>query len=215
MGQDGHLGCALDSLGFPQHVHYFPRYSGMGWTLGIWCIVHGTGWDSHSVSNYFPGYSGMGWTLGIWGVVHGTPWDSPHWDGMDTWDWGYCAWDSLGFPQFVHSNPQYSGMGWNGHHWDSSRVCPLLPTVQWDGMEWTPLGFPQCHSVHCFPRYSGMEWNGHHRDSPSVSIASHGTVGLDGVDIIGIPPVCPLYLPWWYSGMGWTSVRQWRMSQEH
>jgi len=52
-------------------------------------------------------------------------------------------------------------------------------------------------------------------DSPSVSIASHGTVGWDGMDIAGIPPVCPLLLPWWYSGMGWTFVRQWRMSQEH
>jgi len=42
--------CAWDSLGFPQCVHYFPWYSGMGWTLGIWDTVHGTAWDSHSVS---------------------------------------------------------------------------------------------------------------------------------------------------------------------
>ena len=35
VGWDGHLGlgcCAWDSLGFPQCVHYFPWYSGMGWT---------------------------------------------------------------------------------------------------------------------------------------------------------------------------------------
>ena len=63
MGQDGHLRCALDSLGFPQHVHYFPWYSGIGWTLGIWEVVHGTAWDSHSVSI----------------TSHGTV----GWDGMD------------------------------------------------------------------------------------------------------------------------------------
>ena len=107
---DGHLGCAWDSLGFPQRVHYVPWYSGMGWTLEIWGVVHGTAWDSPSVS-----------------ITHGT--------------------------------------------------------VGWDGMGWT--------------------------------ILTHSTVGWDGIDIAGIPPVCPLLLSLWYSGMGWTFVRQLRISQEH
>jgi len=81
--------------------------------------------------------------------------------------------------------------GLNGHRWDSPSVSILTQsTVELNGMD--------------------ICWN-----SPSVSIASHGTVGWDGMDIVVISPVCPLLLSWWYSGMGWTFVRQWRMSQEH
>ena len=58
-----------------------------------------------------------GWTPGMCIGQLGIPPACPllptvQWDGMDTWDWGYCAWDSLGFPQCVHYFPRYSGMGW-------------------------------------------------------------------------------------------------------
>ena len=98
-------------------------------------------------------------------------------DGMD------ICWDSPSVSILTHSTVGWDGMDIIG----IPPVCPLLPMVQWDGMEWTLLG------------------------SPSVSIASHGTVGWDGMDIAGIPLVCPLLLPWWYSGMGWTFVRQLRI----
>ena len=38
--------CTWDTVGFPQCVHYFPQYTGMGWTPGIGSIVHGTSWDT-------------------------------------------------------------------------------------------------------------------------------------------------------------------------
>ena len=85
-----------------------------------------------------------------WGVVHGTAWDFPvcplrpmvQWDGMDTWDLGCCAWDSLGFPSV--SITSHGTVGWDGHlglgvlcmgQLGIPTVCPLLPMVQWDGMD--------------------------------------------------------------------------------
>jgi len=88
----------------------------------------------------------MRWTLGIWGTVHGTA-------------WGYCAWDTLGFPSV--SITSHGTVEWDGHlglgvlcmgQLGIPTVCPLLPMVQWDGMDtwnwqyraWDSLGFPQC-----------------------------------------------------------------------
>ena len=94
----------MGQLGIPQCVHYFPWYSGMGWTLGIWVLCMGHLGIPQCV-HYFPRYSGMGWTLGI-GVMCmgqlGIPTVCPllpmvQWDGMDTWDWSTVhgtAWDS-------------------------------------------------------------------------------------------------------------------------
>ena len=119
-----------------------------------WGTVHGTAWDSHSVS--ITSHGTVGWdSLGVPSVSitsHGTV----GWDGH--LGLGCCAWDSLKFPQCVHSNPQYSGMGWNGHL----------------------MGFPQC--VHSNPQYRGMGWNGHLLGFPQcVHYFSHGgTVGWDG-----------------------------------
>ena len=89
---------------------------------------------------------------------------------MDTWDWGYCAWDSLGFPQCVNYFPQYSEMGWNGHS----------------------LGFPQC--VHYFSYGGTVGWDGHSSDSGECPKNiktiwdSHCTIGhlLAMLDMIGV-----------------------------
>ena len=99
----------------------------------------------------------------------------------------------------------------NGTPWDFPSVSTTshgtLGCPQYSGMGWTPenggivhgtlLGFPQC--VQYFLLYSGMGWtpgiggivHGTAWDSHSVSITSHGTVGWDGMDIVGIPSVCP------------------------
>ena len=98
----------------------------------------------------------------------------------------YCAWDSLGFPQCVHYFPRYSGMGWDGHCWDSLSVSILTHSiVGWNGHRWDSTSVSTL-------THSTVGWNGHHWDSPSVSILTHSTVGWNGMDIIGIPPVCPL-----------------------
>ena len=91
-----------------------------------------------------------------------------HCDGMDTWDWGTVhgtAWDSHSVSITSHGT-----VGWDGHlgfgvlcmgQLGIPTVCPLLPMVQWDGMDTWDWG-----TVH------GTAW-----DSHSVSITSHGTVG--------------------------------------
>ena len=82
--------------------------------------MHGTAWDSHSVS--ITSHCTVGWDghLGL----------------------GVLYMGQLGIP----------------------TMCPLLPMVQWDGMDTWDWG-----TVH------GTVW-----DSHSVSITSHGTVGWDG-----------------------------------
>ena len=67
VGWDGHLGLGvlcMGHLGIPQCVHYFPWYSGMGWTLGIGGIVHGTPWDTPRVCSGMGGEYSVQCTLG-------------------------------------------------------------------------------------------------------------------------------------------------------
>ena len=122
---DGHQGCAWDSLGFPSVST--TSHSTVGWDghMGFGVLCMGQLGIPHCV-HYFPWYSGMGWTLGI-GVLCmgqlGIPTVCPllptvQWDGMDTWDWGYCAWDSLGFSSV--SITSHGTVGWDGPQ--SSRL---------------------------------------------------------------------------------------------
>jgi len=133
----------------------------------------------------------MGWNGHRWDsasvsiLTHSTV----QWDGME--------WTSLGFPQCVHFNPQYSTVGWDGMDIVGiPPVCPLLPMVQWDGMEWTSLGFPQC--VHYFSHCGTVGWDGHLSDSweypKNIRTIwdSHCTIGhllamLDMSDITSFP----------------------------
>ena len=61
-------------------------------------------------------------------------------------------------------------------------MCPLLTTVQWDGMEWTSLGFPSV-SIITHSTVDEMGWNGHRWDSPGMSTTSLIVVQWDGMDI--------------------------------
>jgi len=92
---------------------------------------HGTvGWDGHLRF----GVLCMG-QLGVPPVCPLLP--TVQWDGMDTWDLGCCAWDSLGFPSV--SIISHGTVGWDGHlglavlcmgQLRIPTVCPLIPTVQ-------------------------------------------------------------------------------------
>jgi len=55
-------------------------------------------------------------------------------------------------------------MGWNGHLLGFPSVSITSPmVVQWDRMEWTFVGIPQC--VHYFSYGGTVGWDGHSSDS--------------------------------------------------
>ena len=68
-------------------------------------------------------------------------------------------------------------------------VCPLLPMVQWDGMDTWDWG-----TVH------GTAWDSH---SVSITVGWDGHLGLGVLCMgqLGIPPVCPLLLMVQWDGM--------------
>ena len=87
---------------------------------------------------------------------------------------------------------------WNGGigmgHFGTFPFCPLLPMVQWDGID----------------SWDGGIVNGTLWDIPTLSIASHGTMGWDGQlgwgycewDTLGHSHSVHCFP--WYNGMGLT-----------
>ena len=214
LGWDGQWECRHGEqyrLGCSQSVPSFPRYIGMGWTVGIqaWGAVQV---GMFPVRPFLPTVHWDGMDGGNTGMGSGTGWDVPSpslpshgtlgWDGR--WEYRHGEWCRLGYSHSVPSFPRYIGMGWTVgiQAWGVVQVGmfpvrPFLPTVHWDGMDSGNTGMG-----------SGAGW-----DVPTPSLPSHGTLGWDGRweyrhgewCRLGCSHSVPSFP--WYIGMGWT-VRQ-------